>query len=201
MRYTRKTPAAHLLFMVVGAIIASVVLRDAGFSLVAHGSSPLPEPASRPVAKLVLKAIDANPMLLPPAKMASLYDYVTLTTGNAVFARQIKSANPNVKVLVYRTPHLIHTWEETWGTVNSHESWFMHDRSGRRAANDPENFVMDIRNPEFRAYEIRYIANLLNTYGFDGIFWDGPPGTLALLTLNPGPDPAAAQTWHQDILK
>src|SRR6202011_4868289 len=82
----------------------------------------------------------------------------------------------------------------------THESWFMHDPSGNRTKLDADEYLMDIRNSEYRAYQIGYMTNLLNTYGLDGMFWDGPPGTLRLLTLSPGPDPAAFSTWHQDIL-
>jgi hypothetical protein len=136
--------------------------------------------------------------------MASLYDYIVFQNWVADQVPVIKSQNSNAKVLFYRYAHGTWDWQENWGEINQHESWFMHDPSGRRTRNaDPNDayYLMDIRNSEFRAYQIQYIMNFVNTYGFDGMFWDGPPGAVRnWLSLNPGPDPSAADTWHQNVL-
>jgi hypothetical protein len=137
--------------------------------------------------------------------MATNYDLVILQNYHADRAPNIKSLNPNVRVLFYHFAHGTWNWQENWGEINAHESWFMHDPSGQRTRsadpNDGGIYLMDIRNPEFRAYQIQYIMKFVDTYGFDGLLWDGPPGALTgLAELDPGPDPSAAATWHQDAL-
>jgi hypothetical protein len=155
--------------------------------------------------KMVLKALDAYPeVVYSDAYMAANYDLVTLHSGHADRARHIKRLNPKVRLLFYRLAHGTWDWQENWDEINPHESWFMHDPSGRRTRNaDPDDafYLMDIRNPEFRTYQIRYVMKFVNTYGFDGLAWDGPPGALTgVYDFSPGPDRSAAATWHRNIL-
>jgi hypothetical protein len=152
-----------------------------------------------------LKALDAYPdPTYSNEYIATNYHLVTLQYAHANKAPQIKSVNPNVKVLLYTLAHGTWTWQENWGEIDAHESWFMHDPSGQRTHDKDPNgafYLMDIRNPEFRAYQIQYLMNYINTYGFDGLAWDDLPGAITgVYDLDPGPDPAAAATWHQDAL-
>src|SRR5262249_4426472 len=189
-----------------GSSVAAAVGRLIGGMSAVSPPPPAPSPSQSPtsppgVAKLMLKSLDSKNTLLTPLGMATLYDYVIVHAEDSGTALQIKNLNPNMTVLLYQAPHYAETWQGDWSTLNAHESWFMHDPSGRRVQNDSKQYLMDIRSPEFRAYRIEQIMNLVNANGFDGLFWDGPPGAIASnLRLNPGPDPAAVSTWHQDVL-
>jgi hypothetical protein len=135
--------------------------------------------------------------------MASRYDLITLQNWAAQRAPNIKRLNPKARILFYRFAHGTWDWQENWDEINAHESWFMHAPLGQRTRHaDPNDafYLMDIRNPEFRAYQIRYIMKFVNTYGFDGVFWDGPPGTIMGEAFSPMSNPSAVATWHRDIL-
>jgi len=136
--------------------------------------------------------------------MAANYDVVTLQNWHADMAQSIKALNPRVKVFFYRAAHQTWDWQENWGEINAHESWFLHSSAGQRVRNSDPNdpyYVMDLGNAEFRAYQIGYIMKFINTYGFDGLMWDGPPSVLeGWLNLSPGPTSQAAAAWHQYVL-
>jgi hypothetical protein len=166
----------------------------------------LAQPAAPADRNVLLTAITAYPHPEPTdAQFAARYDLVILQSWAAARARTIKHLNPRVKVLFYRAAQVAWDWQEDWGTINAHESWFLHDAAGHRVrnakGNDP-SYLMDIGNPEFRAYQVRYVMRYIKAYGFDGMFWDGPPGAvLGWLSLQPAPAPASVAHWHQDALE
>jgi hypothetical protein len=155
--------------------------------------------------RITLKAIYAYDKLKHTvAEIASQYDMVVLQNWTAPNAPDIKALNPKIKILFYRAAHLTWTWQENYGEINAHESWFLHDpATGRRAQSrsDGGYFLMDISNPDFRAYQIQYVMGWINRYGFDGMFWDGPPGAITRwISLDPPPDASIVSHWHQDVL-
>ncbi len=173
-------------------------------------ASLLPSQPGR--ARVQLKVIAAYPIRkIPDEVLAIRYDLVifqayTPDRSSPARIRAMKALNPNLKVLLYYLSYGTWSWQPDWPFVTQHENWFIHDAQGQRInATSPDAggwWLMDIRNPGWRAYVINRTMGIINTYGFDGLFEDGPPSGLRNgwpVWSSPIPQ-NIADTWHADIL-
>lgn len=116
---------------------------------------------------------------------------------------RLKGLNPNITVLYYRLAWAVWSWEENWSAINGRESWFLHDRQGRRIQNaKPRDawYVMDLSNPEYRTYIISYIVNVVQTRGFAGVFIDGPQPSLRRMGLTSRPAESVLDRWQSEYV-
>lgn len=166
--------------------------------------------AGRGESGTALKFITAYPNPnFSDAVMASNYDLVILQNWpvdeNPERVRDLKKLNPRLKVLFYRNGHGTWPWQENYKEIDAHESWFLHGASGARLEDRGNSdgdyyYVMDLSNPEYRAYQINYIMGYVSRAGFDGLFADGPPADLALVNPAPKPPRAVFDRWHRDYV-
>lgn len=108
-----------------------------------------------------------------------------LSSGAAAAARNVQ---PGIRVLTYDAPDVIWTWQNDYGIINAHEQWFRHDAQGNRVkGSDVESWLPDLDNASYRAWCVKRVLDVVNTYQLDGFMWDGPnpddtgPGPLAML--------------------
>lgn len=91
------------------------------------------------------------------------------------------AANPNWMLLHYQlatasgpAQYIVNgQWGSDWGTVNTHEDWFMHNAAGQRLHSSEFNWDQnDISNPAWRQYWLNSVINNMRATGSDGVFAD-----------------------------
>lgn len=174
-------------------------------------ASPRAEgPKSSALHKTSFKFLLAYPKIwFSDANMASNYDMVIFQNWpideNPERVRNLKKLNSHLKVLFYRNVQGTWRWQENFKEIDAHESWFLHDASGKRVedrgnGDGDHYYVMDLSNPEFRAYQIAYIMKYIERAGFDGLFSDGPPGELSPIRPTPPPPQETYRRWRSDFV-
>lgn len=64
-------------------------------------------------------------------------------------------------------------WGSDWGSVTSHEDWFLHDPSGQRLHNGQWDWYQnDITNPAWRQYWLNAVIADMRAEGSQGVFAD-----------------------------
>ena len=118
--------------------------------------------------------------------------------GDPQRIQKLKTANPNIKVLLYIFPQISWGWEKGFS-----EDWAVHAANGSRIKNpgDPNDMtLMNINNADYRRFIIRRIVDTVNRYGFDGAFNDGIWPTVNLgqewVGWTPTPPQNVIDNWH-----
>lgn len=189
-----------------------------GGSTSASGSGALP-PGKYP---LLATAVESD-NTFTGAYLGQHFDLILMhgfqadANGNSTSAlnAQIKAANPNAKIIYYTFPQIV-TGNEPWA-ASMPEAYYLHNPPGsvtpgaRVARTGPGGmtiYLVDMSNPNARAYLKQQLVALLKQYGnFDGIFDDGyfEDGTIRFASggacvntawdINPPTDTQAA-AWH-----
>ncbi len=213
----RNTSACHVWALVTLAIliITSTIDRPFPQTAAAHtfGTTPDAMPTQRPpsvssppsgsgVKNALLYVVDWAAQY-PNSDVAKFHG-ATLQFGSPPDrVARLKALNPSITVLYYRLAWATWSWEENWSTINAHEDWFLRDIQGRRVRNaNPRDawYIMDLSNPEYRAYIINYIATVVETRRFDGVFIDGPVPSLRRLGLVSRPPETVLAAWQSSYV-
>ncbi len=118
----------------------------------------------------------------------SRYGYVILHSWESGLIPQLKAANPNVKVLVYKDAAAAVSYTcrngvddallpagvgYCWADAN-HPDWFLTDASGRRIefCDYPGVWQMDVGSPAYRQQWAQNVAAEAKERGFDGVLLD-----------------------------
>ncbi len=83
--------------------------------------------------------------------------------------------NPSLTVLVYLNGVSVTRGTSEYDYINSnHPDWFLKDASGNRVyeVNWPANYVLNPANPGWQQYRAAQGRDLINTYGYDGSYFD-----------------------------
>jgi len=95
---------------------------------------------------------------------------------------QVHALNPNYKALVYRNLKDIYDyWTDEWNLTNN-SGWLLKNASGSylRSPTWPENYLVDITNPDYQKWVANTIKSWINQYPFfDGVFADNSIGSDA----------------------
>ena len=139
------------------------------------------------------------------------FDLVDLGFESWPDVAQIKTLNPNVIVIAYRSVMSMHPRCDDWSEVDAHEDWFLHDVSGNRLqiAWNSGWYGMDVGNPGWQEYFANYTKSKLETYpDLDGIFadnvwdWEAEPYRYDQWTVPREELPTdIASGWHNDMLE
>src|SRR5574341_1274631 len=143
-------------------------------------------------------------------------DIITTSTAKmqsepGTFA-QIRTANPDAKIIFYWFSAKAETWYSNWSTIRQNESWFLHnpDLSGASASrvrryltpsNTSVRYIMDMRRSAFRSHAVNNLTTLMARWNADGVFEDGPDETVRLHALGywiVGPLQAQKDLWRAD---
>ena len=146
--------------------------------------------AATSVAGQVRYAIDNNPDFSNLARTAQRHEYVILHPKRVNEVAQIKAANPDVKVLMYKDlsasinypSNAQLTTGVSYAEANAeHPEWFLQNTSGQRFTfrNYSSLWAMDVGSP---SYQKRWGDNVLSSLnqlaGFDGVFIDDTNPTM-----------------------
>jgi hypothetical protein len=146
--------------------------------------------AATSVAGQLRYAIDNYPDFSNLGRTAQRHEYVILHPKRVNEVAQIKAANPNVKVLMYKDlsasinypSNAQLTTGVSYAEANSeHPEWFLLNTSGQRFTfrNYSSLWAMDVGSP---SYQKRWGDNVLSSLnqlaGFDGVFIDDTNPTM-----------------------
>ena len=142
-------------------------------------------------AGLVRTAIGTDAAFPNLAASARSHQIVILQSWKTDLLRQLKAANPSVKVIAYKNLSFVSCDQYSNGTdvpqgvrcpdVNAnHPEWFLTDPFGNRLSSSgyPWLWLLDVGN---RAYQDTWAQNVINeakAEGWDGIFMDDANPTL-----------------------
>jgi hypothetical protein len=169
------------------AAVFSLVL-----ALAASSGAPSAGALSSPqYAGFVRTAIDSNATFPDVAGTARAHQFVILQSWKADLARQLKAANPAVKVLAYKNLSFVSCDASSGGTyvpqgvrcpdVNSnHPDWFLTDPAGNRLNSSGYSWLwlLDVGN---RAYQNAWADGVIaeaRADGWDGVFMDDTNPTV-----------------------
>lgn len=104
------------------------------------------------------------------ARMSARYELLFAVESDQVAT--IRSRNQKVLVILYELPGGRWKGEDDYDVVNAKESWFVHDLRGNRVQNNNRLWLLDIGNPEYRAYEVDVLMKKMAASGYDGLYFD-----------------------------
>jgi hypothetical protein len=158
------------------------------------GASRVPIAASRPfpdTSARIAILTDQLPDTMSDAQIRfAARHYVGTQKLTLKQSRPIRAVNPAFLVLHYHlamwqsAPNVQfivdgNRWENDFPAVNAHESWFWHNPQGQRVrSNQDGKFLMNISNPEFRAYWRDSLIAQVRGGDYDGIFLDSASPAL-----------------------
>jgi uncharacterized repeat protein (TIGR01451 family) len=143
---------------------------------------------------------------------ARRFDIVILHPVNWILARPLHRYNPSIEVYVYfNSASTSATLEGKWDpleyqyVVSSRPHWFLVDNTGKRLTekNYPQNYLVDIGDPELQQRWATRAIHIARQYGFDGVYIDNMVrGFLSLqsLTSTRYPDDASYQSAQTAFL-
>jgi hypothetical protein len=134
-------------------------------------------------------AIDNNPSFPNLSQTAQRNEYVILKPSETNRLQQIKAANPNVKVLMYKNLSAsIDYPSDVYLTAgvshdeadSQHPEWFLLNTSGQRFTHkDYGNlWAMDVGSASYQQRWADNVLRSLKTLGFDGVFIDDTNPTM-----------------------
>ncbi len=151
----------------------------------------------KPLEKAV--ANDRRPTTLDEA-LAGVQDYDFMFGAiDPSGASALKARRSGAVIALYELPAGRSSGE---ADVKSHEEWFMHSANGERIRNENGVFLMDMGNPQFRAYEIDFIVRNVAAGPYDGIYLDviQPQWIVGAKDFAPAIPPASVQAWPGNML-
>jgi len=140
-------------------------------------------------------AVDNNPDFSQLSQTAQRNGYVILTSARVDQMRQIKAANPNVKVLVYKNLTGSRT-DCTYGPCTAgvtyqqadsqHPEWFLLNKQGARIRfkDYQDLWAMDVGSASYQSQWADNVISEVKRDGWDGIFLD---------------DTNASMKYHYDV--
>jgi hypothetical protein len=147
--------------------------------------------SSAQYAGFLRTAINSNVTFPDVAGTARAHQFVILQSWKADLARQLKAANPDLKVLAYKNLSFVACDAYAGGTyvpqgvrcpdVNAnHPEWFLSDPAGNRlsASGYPWLWLLDVGN---RAYQDAWADGVIaeaRADGWDGVFMDDTNSTV-----------------------
>jgi hypothetical protein len=165
-----------------------------GVVLVFAGASEAPSAAavsSAQYAGFVRTAIDTNATFPDVAATARGHQFVILQSWKTDLARQLKAANPALKVLAYKNLSFVSCDAYSGGTyvpqgvrcpeVNAtHPEWFLTDAGGARlnSSGYPWLWLLDVGNAAYQDEWARNVIAEAKADGWDGVFMDDTNPTL-----------------------
>ena len=173
-------------FLSATAALALALLLGASSTASSAGTASTVE-----YAGLVRTAIDSNAVFPDVAASARAHQIVILQSWKTDLMRQLKAANPSVKVIAYKNLSFVLCDAYSGGPdvpqgvrcpdVNAnHPEWFLTDQLGNRlnSSGYPWLWLLDVGN---RAYQDTWAQNVIDeakAEGWDGIFMDDANPTL-----------------------
>ena len=162
--------------------------------------------SSVPYAGLMRVAIDSNATFPDPGGTARAHQFVILHSWEKDRARQLKAANPALKVLAYKNLSFVTCDAYAGGTyvpqgvrcpeVNAnHPDWFLTDSAGNRlnSGGYSSAWLLDVGN---RAYQDAWADGVITegrADGWDGVFMDDTNPTIRFHV-----DPARVARYPND---
>lgn len=106
--------------------------------------------------------------------IASHFDMVDCNNNLGAPVTNVKTINPDIKIIGYYDSIMMATTYSDWSTVDSHEDWFVHDIYGNRIipTNYPNNRLMNPNSGWSDYYAQKCLNSLQNYPSYDGIFAD-----------------------------
>ena len=135
-------------------------------------------------------AIRPNAPWPDAARTAQRHQYVVLHAWQADRMRQLKAANPGLRVLVYKNfsntndykpeKGFFPTGVEYYAASAEHPEWFLTDTEGRRISlrNHSYLWAMDIGNRAYQEAWADNVAREVREQGWDGVFMDDVNPTI-----------------------
>jgi putative glycosyl hydrolase-like family 15 (GHL15) protein len=125
---------------------------------------------------------------LRPAREGARYRVMILHHYDRRRLRQLKAANPRLKLLMYvdmmssdpRDPAGTLDWASYTDATAHHPNWFLRDRNGKPLVfkDYPTSRVMDVGNPLYQDAGAARVIRLAKSDGFDGVFLDDANASL-----------------------
>jgi hypothetical protein len=145
--------------------------------------------AATDVAGHLRYAIDNNPSFPNLSQSAQRNEYVILKPSETSRLQQLKAANPDVKVLMYKNLSASIDYPSdvylTTGVSHDeadaeHPEWFLRNTSGQRFTHrDYGNlWAMDVGSASYQQRWADNVLRSLKTLGFDGVFIDDTNPTM-----------------------
>jgi hypothetical protein len=136
-------------------------------------------------------ALDSAASFPDPGLTARRQRVVILHAWQKDLARQLKAADPSVRVLVYKNLSFIACDAYAWGTYvpqgvrcpeveANHSDWFLTDSTGARLVSGGYSwlYVMDVGNPAYQDAWATGVITEARADGWDGVFMDDVNSTL-----------------------
>lgn len=133
----------------------------------------------------VYPAMDTAASTADYSKTPQRTSYVILQAWETKRLKELKAANPSVKVLVYK--NLAFSGPASSGgnstgvsTSEAADGWYLKNSSGQRFVSEGYNWLwaMDVGNPEYQKKWAENVVNELGAKGWDGVFIDDCNATM-----------------------
>ena len=147
--------------------------------------------AATSVANHVRVAIDSNPDFSKTSASAQRNSYVILTDSQVSKMQQLKAANPNLKVLLYKnlSASRADCTSSTSGcgtgvtyqqADSQHPEWFLQNKQGARIrfSDYADLWAMDVGSASYQAQWADNVINEVQRDGWDGVFLDDTNTTM-----------------------
>jgi hypothetical protein len=113
---------------------------------------------------------------------------------------QLRAWNPNLTILAYNLGPYLQKGSADFTTVLAQDpSWFAHDSSGNLISlkSFPNNYLMEMSSPGYRAWHAQQLEATVAEYGFDGAMDDsmGPAALGKNYATGIPVDPATGQAY------
>ncbi len=134
--------------------------------------------------------------------LANAADFDLFFGVEAAQAAPLRARKPGITLIFYELPGGRFRGEGDFDAVNAHEDWFVHDPSGRRITLDNNLALLDIGNPQYRAYEIDFIVKNVTAGPLDGVFLDvvHPEWVRGSKDWSPPIPAAVQQAWAGNMM-
>lgn len=111
---------------------------------------------------------------ITPETVAELFDMCQAWTAVAEKIRQVHQIRQDFKALLYRNIRAVYNYrEDEWQTALDND-WILKDVNGDYVYSTkwPNNYMVDIGNPEYQIWVASWVKENIDQYGFDGVFAD-----------------------------
>jgi len=123
---------------------------------------------------VIIKRYTAIGSSITPETVVELFDMVQATYNLGPKVQAIHAIRPDFTALLYRNVRAIYNYREDEWQMALDNDWILKDENEQLVYVTiyPNNYLVDIGNPDYQKWVANWIKENIEQYGFDGVFAD-----------------------------